>query len=43
MSNYGVDQVLARMRRKQAECDGDRRHADLRELDTLRSGDGWEA
>ena len=32
MTEIGVDFVLARMRRKQAECDGDRSHKDLLEL-----------
>ena len=37
MTEYFVDRVLAmaRMRAKQAECDGDRSHKDLRELDEL--------
>jgi len=35
MTESDVDRVLARMRRKQAECDGDRSHKDLRELDEL--------
>ena len=35
MDEDGVDDVLARMRRKQAECGGDRSHKDLRELDEL--------
>merc|ERR1711935_943996 len=36
--------VLARMRGKQAECDGDRSHKDLRKLDELKTAlsyDGW--
>ena len=32
MTEFGVDRVLARMRCKQAACDGDRSHKDLREL-----------
>merc|ERR1712008_301494 len=35
MTESDVDDVLARMRRKQAECDGDRSHKDLRDLDEL--------
>merc|ERR1719424_830803 len=44
MNEIGVDRLLARMRRKQAECDGDRSHKDLRELDELKTAlsyDGW--
>ena len=36
--------MLASMRRKQAECDGDRSHKDLRELDELKAAlsyNGW--
>ena len=32
MTESDVDKLLARMRRKQAECDGDRSNKDLREL-----------
>ena len=32
MTESVVDRLLARMRRKQAECDGDRSHKDLLEL-----------
>ena len=44
MTESGVDILLARMRRKQAKCDGDRSHKDLRELDELKAAlsyDGW--
>ena len=40
MDEKGVDRLLARMRRKQAECDGDRSHKDLRELDELKTAPG---
>ena len=40
MNEEGVDRLLARMRRKQAECDGDRSHKDLRELDELKTAPG---
>ena len=44
MDKSGVDYVLARMRRKQAESGGDRTHKGLRKLDELKavlSYDGW--
>ena len=44
MDESDVDKLLARMRRKQAECDGDRSNKGLRELKELKavlSYDGW--
>jgi len=44
MDRSDVDRVMARMRLKQAECDGDRSNKGLRELDELKVSlnyDGW--